>query len=134
MKFKVGDLALTQNSVVPEWNNNLLVVVLAVNPEQSFDGINTPYLIKRVDGQPFGSVGSGLKMEFFKATVAWCQPNQLRKPDEGGLLEDKEVFATPDESDMVMFNAYERAIRALGQRGLDSGKPEIGIGDEDENL
>lgn len=109
MKFKVGDLALTQNSVVPEWNNNLWVVVLAVNTGNSVDRVGAPYLIQRIDGQPFGWVGS----QVFKAKLAWCRLEQLRKPDECSLLEERHIYARPYECDIVAFNAYERAIREL---------------------
>lgn len=111
MKFKVGDLALTQNSLTPEWNNNLLVVVLAANSEHSIDGFSAPYLIMRIDGQPFGWVGN----QVFKANWAWCRPDQLRKPEDGGLLEEWQVYSRPDECQIEAFNAYERAISQLGK-------------------
>jgi hypothetical protein len=110
MKFKIGDLAFTQNSVVTQWNNNLLVVVLAANSECDIDG-GAPYLIRRIDGQPFGWVGN----QFFKATRAWCRPDQLRKPEDCGLLEECQIKARPDKCGVAAFNAYERAIRDLGK-------------------
>lgn len=117
MKFKVGDLALTQNSVVPKWNNNLWVVVLAVNRENSVDGVNAPYLITRIDGQPFGWVGN----QVFKAKRAWCRPEQLRMPDEYSLPEQRQIYARPDECGIAAFNAYEQAVRELGKLEVDHG-------------
>jgi len=117
MKFKVGDLAITQNSSVPEWNDRQLVVVRQINPSYVEHGITYPYLVTRVDGQPFGWVGNGAASQFFKAKQAWCREIHLCKPEDCDLLEEWQVYSRPDECEIAVFNAYEQAVRMLSQQG-----------------
>jgi len=92
MKFKVGELAIIQNSTAPQWNDNLLVLVRQVNPTHVFQNIHLPYLITRIDGRPLGWVRKGSTSRFFKSTEAWCREDQLCKPEDAGLLEEWQVY------------------------------------------
>lgn len=114
MKFKIGDLALTQNSNVPLMNNSLLVVVIAINPKRKTKKCPGDYYIKRVDGQPFGMVTEDGDSLIYQRSMCWCRADQLRKPDEAGLKEDAEIQKShPDPAQIAAFNSYERAISRL---------------------
>ena len=55
MKFKVGDICITQNSRAPLLNDNHQLVVVANDSGIiSYDGEHTPYHVRRIDGRPHG--------------------------------------------------------------------------------
>ena len=111
MKFKIGDLALTQNSNVPLMNNGLLVVVLEINRKRKTKKCPGDYYIKRVDGQPFGMVLENGESMIYKKNQCWCRADQLRKPCASGLKEDSEIQKPqPSSEDMAAFISYENAI------------------------
>lgn len=116
MKFKVGDLAITQNSVVPEWNDRLLVIVVT-----AMQGYKTPlgtvdYQIRRVDGQPFGwTTGFDGEEKLFKQRLCWCKESNLKKPEDANLREESEIQRQlPEEFEIQAAKSYEKAIRMLG--------------------
>lgn len=114
MKFKIGDLALTQNSNAPLMNNSLLVVVIAINLKRKTKKVPGDYYIKRVDGQPFGMVTEGDVSLIYQRSRCWCRADQLRKPDEAGLKEDSEVQQSqPDQAQIAAFKCYENAVSQL---------------------
>ena len=78
--MRVGDLCLTQNTVVSGLNNGLLVTIIAINPWCN-EGA-TPYRVRRVDGQPMPSIMSSTgKPSFFKGKECWCAGYKLRRID-----------------------------------------------------
>jgi len=78
--LQVGDLCITQNAVVSVLNNGLLVVIVAINPWCN-DGA-TPYLIRRIDGQPIPSIlRSSGESVFFKGKQCWSAGYKLRRID-----------------------------------------------------
>ena len=114
MKFKIGDLALTQNSNVPLMNNSLLVIVIAINLKRKTKQMPGDYYIKRVDGQPFGMVTEDGESLIYKKSRCWCRTDQLRKPDEAGLKEDAEIQKSqPGPLHTAAFKIYEHAISRL---------------------
>lgn len=114
MKFKIGDLALTQNSNVPLMNNSLLVVVIAINLKRKTKKVPGDYYIKRVDGQPFGMVTEDGESLIYQRSRCWCRADQLRKPDESGLKEDFEVQQIqPGPAQIAAIKSYEHAISQL---------------------
>lgn len=119
MKFKVGDLAITQNSEAPLLNNGLLVVVLGVQPGRKTDRWPVDYFIKRVDGQPFGWItGANGEDQLFKACDCWCRADQLRKPEESDLKEESEIQRHPMQG---AADAMEAAIRQMGEEMVAQG-------------
>ena len=119
MKFKVGDLAITQNSIAPEWNNGLLVLVVTASP-----GFQTPvgladYQIRRVDGRPFGwTTGFDGKQNFFSRDLCWCKELNLKSPEEAGLKEESVVQRHPMQG---AADAMEAAIRQMGEEMVAQG-------------
>lgn len=119
MKFKVGDLAITQNSEAPLLNNGLLVVVLGVQPGRETNRWPVDYFIKRVDGQPFGWItGANGEDQIFKSCDCWCRADQLRKPEESDLKEDFEIQRHPMQG---AADAMEAAIRQMGEEMVAQG-------------
>ena len=119
MKFKVGDLAITQNSEAPLLNNGLLVVVLGVHPGRKTIKWPVDYYIKRVDGQPFGWItGANGEDQLFKACDCWCRADQLRKPEESDLKEESEIQRHPMQG---AADAMEAAIRQMGEEMVAQG-------------
>jgi hypothetical protein len=114
MKFKVGDLAITQNSSVPLWNDNLLVVVTCVVPGRIASGILTPYDIRRVDGQPFGSTKDTHTEEdsYFVTKCAYCKESNLKKAiDEVLEIDKSDLVHAPtltERERMRAFIAYKQ--------------------------
>jgi hypothetical protein len=134
MKFKVGDLAITQNSSVPLWNDNLLVVVTGVVPGRIASGILTPYDIRRVDGQPFGSTKDTHTGEdsYFVTKCAYCKESNLKKAIEEDLqLEESDVVAElirrPATDKMRAFFAYKRQDiqRREAAKKAGTSKPDV---------
>lgn len=81
--LRVGDLCVTQNTVVSGLNNGLLVTIVAINPWCN-EGA-TPYRIRRVDGQPMPSLlGADGLPSFFKGSECWCAGFKLRRVDPEG--------------------------------------------------
>lgn len=78
--LKVGDLCITQNTVVSGLNNGLLVAIIAINPWCN-EGA-TPYLIRRIDGQPMPSLlsANGAPV-FFRGKECWSAGYKLRRID-----------------------------------------------------
>lgn len=119
MKFKVGDLAITQNSEAPLLNNGLLVVVLGVQPGRKTDRWTVDYFIKRVDGQPFGWItGANGEDQIFKSCDCWCRADQLRKPEESDLKEESEIQRHPMQG---AADAMEVQIRKWGEEMVAQG-------------
>ncbi|ARV17045.1 hypothetical protein AEP_00079 [Curvibacter sp. AEP1-3] len=91
LKFKLGDICITQNSNVPEVNDGQVVVIIGINAGLiGRDGIAHPYVIQRLDGRPHGLI-TGLATgipKWFKAHTASCQENRLRKPLKGEFVEE----------------------------------------------
>jgi hypothetical protein len=78
--LQVGDLCVTQNTVVSGLNNGLLVVIIAINPWCN-EG-TTPYRIRRVDGQPIPSIRQTTgESVFFKGKECWSAGYKLRRID-----------------------------------------------------
>lgn len=115
MKFKVGDLAITQNSIVPEWNNRLLVIVVTATMGYETPLGSVDYQIRRVDGQPFGwTTGFNGEEKFFKQRLCWCKESNLIKPEDADLQEESEIQRhLPDEFEIQAAKSYEEAIRTL---------------------
>ena len=85
MKFKVGDLAVVQRSRAPLLNDGHTVVVLqALVLQLEGGGALDYYVIRRIDGQPFGMTVSRVsrRKHFFASTTTWAQPYYLRRIDE----------------------------------------------------
>lgn len=100
MKFKVGDVCLTQGSRFPVLNNNQLVVIVSIDRSLKTDeGECAPYLIRRIDGLPHPStrdVATGLE-RWYHAEIARCPGRMLRKPKAGDLPGDlHRVYAEPE--------------------------------------
>ena len=78
--LQVGDLCITQNTVVSGLNDGLMVVIIAINPWCN-EGA-TPYRIRRIDGQPMPSLLSadGAPV-FFKGKECWSAGYKLRRID-----------------------------------------------------
>lgn len=116
MKFKVGDLAITQNSKAPALNNGLLVVVMTAHPGYETPVGTTDYQIRRVDGQPFGwTTNFDGSEKFFTQTLCWCKEIHLRPPEEAGLKEESEIQRHPMQG---AADALEAAIRQMGEEML----------------
>lgn len=84
MKFKVGDVCVTQGSRMPLLNDGSTVVVIAIDPGvKAYGGDCAPYRIRRVDGQRF-AYSSTLcgKDNFYAMTEVWCRERMLRRFDE----------------------------------------------------
>lgn len=115
MRFKVGDLAITQNSRVPALNNGILVVVTDVRPEFETPLGTVDYQIRRLDGQPFPSVQSfDGERRIYERKNCWCRDPQLKKPEDQELVDEKEFQRRrPDNCDLAAFEAYERAVSSL---------------------
>ena len=93
MKFKVGDVCVTQGSRMPLLNNGNTVVVLAIDPGvRAHNGDHTPYRIRRLDGQRF-AYSSTLcgKDSFYAMTEVWCRERMLRRYDEPGVSAARET-------------------------------------------
>ena len=85
MKFKVGDLAVTQRSRAPLLNDGHTVVVLqALVLQVEGRGAIDYCVIRRIDGQPFGMTVSlvSRRERFFASTTPLAQPYYLRHIDE----------------------------------------------------
>lgn len=86
MKFKVGQVCVTQGSRWPLLNDGLTVVVIGINPQATdHRGLPTPYWVRRIDGQRFASTlcpQSGAR-RFYAGTVSWVAEHRLRSFDEG---------------------------------------------------
>lgn len=81
--FTPGDLALTTGSVAPLLNDGALVIVLEVAPTRlDWAGRNTPYFIRRVDGQAFPLTrGDTGERRWYSSALVWCRRDQLLRPD-----------------------------------------------------
>ncbi len=78
--LQIGDLCITQNTVVSGLNNGQLVVIIAINPWCN-DGA-TPYQIRRIDGQPIPSImGPFGAPVFYKGKECWSAGYKLRRID-----------------------------------------------------
>ena len=86
--LQVGDLCITQNTVVSGLNNGLLVVITAINPWCN-EGA-TPYRIRRVDGQaiPSTRTDDGVPL-FFKGKECWSPGYKLRRVDPDASTETR---------------------------------------------
>ena len=87
LKFRVGDICITQNSRYPEVNDGVIVVVTRVDPGRTDrTGQVTPYWIERTDGLPLSLVNDARTGEpvWFRFKAAVCAESRLRKirPDE----------------------------------------------------
>lgn len=84
--LQVGDLCITINSKF-EMNNGTLVVIMGINPTlKDSKGVSTPYLIRRVDGQPHPSTTNTITGEpmWYRTIQASCAGYKLRRVDEDG--------------------------------------------------
>ncbi len=83
MNFKAGDLAISQVSNAPHWNDGHLVLVIEVLPAGDAPNVPEGYVIRRIDGQNFGwTLGVDNTPHFFEYDICWCEKRHLRKPDE----------------------------------------------------
>lgn len=91
MKFKVGDVCITQHSRYPEVNDDQWVVIVHIDPSfKRKDGVVSPYVIERLDGLPHGSVtsqGTG-RIMWFSCKSANCPEYMLRKPGDGDVAQE----------------------------------------------
>jgi len=91
LKFRIGDICITQNSKAPEVNNGQVVVIVGINPGfVGKDGVEEPYVIQRVDGRPHAVITdreSGA-LKWYRASTASCQERKLRKPRTGEFVEE----------------------------------------------
>jgi len=82
LKFNIGDICLTQHSIQPVLNDDLLVIVVGINHGiTNHRGEHSPYLIKRLDSKVFASTrnaGSGT-VRWFQSELAYCQEHKIRK-------------------------------------------------------
>jgi len=82
LKFRVGDICITQNSRYPEVNDGVIVVVTRVDPGRTDrTGQVTPYWIERTDGLPLSLVNDARTGEpvWFRCKAAVCAESRLRK-------------------------------------------------------
>ncbi len=94
--LQVGDLCITQNTVVSGLNNGLLVTIVAINPWCN-EGA-TPYRIRRVDGQPIPSTLRYTRAPgLLKGKECWSAGYKLRRVDpdamDGALTHEAELQA-----------------------------------------
>lgn len=96
---KVGDVCLTVNTKHPAVNDGVLVVITAVDhTSRDARGNSTPYLIKRVDGQPHISTTCRQtgKQRWLSNTSAWCARYKL-KPIDGDAVDERDQVRAPLE-------------------------------------
>lgn len=102
MKFKVGDVCLTQRSRVPLLNNNLLVVVVGTTSKViTKRGERCPYLIRRIDGLAFPLTNSDHWYLCYQASVP---ARMLHKPEDGDLPKGLTRVVAEPESDGIETN------------------------------
>lgn len=78
MKFRVGDVCITQNCKAPLLNNGQKVLIVGINATR-----DDPYFIVRVDGQPHPSTkSSGDVPQWYTAHGAFCYEYKLRRAVE----------------------------------------------------
>lgn len=103
MKFKIGDVCVTQNSRAAALNDGLLVVVVGVDPTfVGPDSEHAPYAIRRLDGQPFAFTrGLDGDLQFYRCSVVQAREKNLRKvvPSREQAAADvrRELLALLDE-------------------------------------
>jgi len=94
--LQVGDVCITQNTVISGLNNGLIVVITSIDPWCN-EG-TTPFQIRRIDGQPIPTIRrvSG-EPRFFNGTECWTTGYKLRRivPDSKG---DAQEHATELET------------------------------------
>jgi hypothetical protein len=105
MKFKVGDVCITQNTRYPLLNDGQLVKILEIIPDAiDRQGQAVPYLIGRVDGGAHASISvisTGL-CSWYKYRLAKCAEYKLRlapPPDED--LEDVLQFVLLEATELA---------------------------------
>lgn len=92
MKFKVGDVCITQGSRHPLLNDNQLVVVESIDAECiSVRGERAPYTIRRLDGKAHPSTSHPTTGQqcWYKSMTAICPERMLRKPSEDELATNR---------------------------------------------
>lgn len=98
LKFRVGDVCVTQNSRYPEVNNGVVVAITRIDPWRTDrHGQSVPYWIERTDGSPLALVNASRTGEpmWFRCKTAACAESRLRRlrPDE--LLEGTQQRESP---------------------------------------
>jgi hypothetical protein len=87
-KHQVGDICVTVNTKHPAINDGVLVVIVGIdNSSMGFKNETTPYLIRRVDGQVFGSTTSIRtgKQHWARCYEAFCAGYKLKRIVDQGI-------------------------------------------------
>lgn len=98
-QLQIGDLCITVNTKHPACNEGALVTITTIdNSQKGWDGESTPYLIRRIDGQPHIST-TDMKtgaQRWCKCREAWCAGYKLRRIELGicGKIKQVELQVT----------------------------------------
>lgn len=121
MKFKVGDVCITQGSRMSLLNDGAVVVILQIDPTvHAANGDAAPYLIRRIDGQllAYTSCRHTGADRFYRLREAWCRESRLRRFDEPSPP-PKASSASPD-----LAAKQRHLLDLLAKRDADPNRPE----------
>jgi len=101
--FNVGDVCITQRGQTMICDGSL-VVVIAVRP-----GLDTPYEIRKLSGEPFPVCGRGRRLFFGNFETVLAAEHNLRRPDLREGWTDQEAI-----EQRSMQRRLERAVFGEG--------------------